>query len=165
MIENLKQIRKQRGLTLRDVEKLTGISNAYLSQLETGKIKKPSHHVVQLLSEALSEQLPIHSVMQGLPIDFVEWLGDHYIKMHGGWMPKYSNQIKTNVKTTMQLYEAYHALKDILNCPKTTEPGSPTVGNSAAGKGVSDGHDETHVTIRDGDFDYCMACNKQVPRA
>lgn len=40
-----------------------------------------------------------------------------------------------------------------------------TVGNSAAGKGVSDGHDETHVTIRDGEFEWCMACSRQIKRA
>lgn len=48
--------------------------------------------------------------------------------------------------------------------PKALSEGA-AVGNSAAGKGVCDGHNEMHVTIRDGDFDYCMACNKQVPRA
>lgn len=139
MIEKLRQIRKQRGLTLRQLEQMTGISNAYLSQLETGKIKKPSHHVVELLSKALNEQLPIHGVMQGLPIEFVEWLGEHYIKMHGGWIPKYSNQIKPNLKTTMEIYEAYHALKDILNCPTIAHTGSPAVGKAGGNASMSDG--------------------------
>jgi len=31
----------QRGMSLRDVERATGIDNAHLSQLETGKIRKP----------------------------------------------------------------------------------------------------------------------------
>ena len=38
----LKKIRKQRNLTLRAVEERTGISNAYLSQLENNKISFPS---------------------------------------------------------------------------------------------------------------------------
>ncbi|MEQ1763860.1 MAG: helix-turn-helix transcriptional regulator [Pyrinomonadaceae bacterium] len=38
----LKAFRQRLKLTLRDVEEKTGISNAYLSQLEGGKIKKPS---------------------------------------------------------------------------------------------------------------------------
>jgi transcriptional regulator with XRE-family HTH domain len=38
----LRRIRKTRGDTLRAVEEATGISNAYLSQLETGKIANPS---------------------------------------------------------------------------------------------------------------------------
>lgn len=38
----LKQGRESKGLTLRAVEESTGISNAYLSQMEGGKIKRPS---------------------------------------------------------------------------------------------------------------------------
>ncbi|GEM50039.1 helix-turn-helix domain-containing protein [Deinococcus cellulosilyticus] len=40
--EELRKTRKQHGFTLKDVEKETGISNAYLSQLETGKIDRPA---------------------------------------------------------------------------------------------------------------------------
>jgi len=39
--DELRSIRAGRGLTLRAVEQATGISNAYLSQLETGKIDRP----------------------------------------------------------------------------------------------------------------------------
>lgn len=46
-----KRIRMAMGLTLRQVEEKTGLSNAYLSQLENGKIKKPSHEVVMKLNE------------------------------------------------------------------------------------------------------------------
>lgn len=47
----LRRIRKARGVTLRGVEEATGISNAYLSQLENGKIAKPSPNVLYKLSE------------------------------------------------------------------------------------------------------------------
>lgn len=40
--EKLKFARKVKGLTLREVEGKTGISNAYLSQLENGHIIDPS---------------------------------------------------------------------------------------------------------------------------
>lgn len=40
--ELLKALRKLKGYTLMDVEKATGISNAYLSQMENRKIKTPS---------------------------------------------------------------------------------------------------------------------------
>jgi HTH-type transcriptional regulator, competence development regulator len=40
--QGLKLARELRKLSLRDVEKATGISNPYLSQLENNKINKPS---------------------------------------------------------------------------------------------------------------------------
>lgn len=41
--------REGHGFTLRQVEESTGISNAYLSQLENDKIKKPSANVLYKL--------------------------------------------------------------------------------------------------------------------
>lgn len=46
----LKDARKNVGLTLRQVEEMTDISNAYLSQLENEKIKNPSVHILSKLS-------------------------------------------------------------------------------------------------------------------
>lgn len=50
----LKQVRSSRGVSLRDVEKITNgrVSNGYLSQLETGRISNPSVATLQLLSAA-----------------------------------------------------------------------------------------------------------------
>ena len=48
--DELRSIRELRKLTLRDIEDATGISNAYLSQLENNKIKKPSPHFLHKLS-------------------------------------------------------------------------------------------------------------------
>lgn len=51
----LKSVRLSLGMSLRDVEEATEkeISNAYLSQLETGKITKPSPHILYALSSVL----------------------------------------------------------------------------------------------------------------
>lgn len=46
----IKRIRKASGITLRQIQAATGISNSYLSQLETGKIKKPSYDTVSKLN-------------------------------------------------------------------------------------------------------------------
>lgn len=46
----LRQARSVAGLTLRDVERETGISNAYISQLESGQVKQPSPHQLHKLS-------------------------------------------------------------------------------------------------------------------
>ncbi|MHC5012472.1 MAG: helix-turn-helix domain-containing protein [Planctomycetota bacterium] len=49
----LADLRKAKGLSLREVEEATdnAVSNAYLSQLENGKIKKPSPNVLHSLAE------------------------------------------------------------------------------------------------------------------
>lgn len=49
----LADLRVAKGLTLRQVEKATGkaVSNAYLSQLEKGKIQRPSPNVLHRLAE------------------------------------------------------------------------------------------------------------------
>jgi len=47
----LKSLRESNSLTLRAVEKKTGVSNALLSQIESGKVKKPSPIVLYKLAE------------------------------------------------------------------------------------------------------------------
>ncbi len=60
----LRAARTAQGLSLRDVEEATGkeVSNAYLSQLETGKVRKPSPHVLYALSQALA--IPYELLME-----------------------------------------------------------------------------------------------------
>ena len=50
---HLASIRQSRGHSLRKVEELTGkeVSNAYLSQIESGKIEKPSPKILYTLSK------------------------------------------------------------------------------------------------------------------
>ena len=51
----IRKARQDVHMSLRDVEEATGkeVSNAYLSQLESGKITKPSPHILYALSTAL----------------------------------------------------------------------------------------------------------------
>jgi transcriptional regulator with XRE-family HTH domain len=48
--EYLRNLRLARKLSLREVEDASGVSNAYLSQLEQGKIAKPSPHFLHKLA-------------------------------------------------------------------------------------------------------------------
>lgn len=48
--DKLRRLRNTRKLTLREVEHQTGISNAYLSQLENGRAKNPSLAVLRSLA-------------------------------------------------------------------------------------------------------------------
>lgn len=50
--EYIQAARNRLGLSLRAVEEAIGISNAYLSQLEQGKIKQPSPGILYKLSDA-----------------------------------------------------------------------------------------------------------------
>ena len=48
----IKELREKKGVTLRDIEEVTGISNVYICQLETGARKKvPSPDNLQALAE------------------------------------------------------------------------------------------------------------------
>jgi transcriptional regulator with XRE-family HTH domain len=49
--DQLRQFRNARRLTLRHVEHDTGISNAYLSQLENGRARNPSLDVLRRLAD------------------------------------------------------------------------------------------------------------------
>jgi transcriptional regulator with XRE-family HTH domain len=60
----LADLRAAKRLSLRDVEEATGkaVSNAYLSQLENGKINKPSPNVLHSLAEAYA--VPYETLME-----------------------------------------------------------------------------------------------------
>jgi transcriptional regulator with XRE-family HTH domain len=60
----LADLRTARGLSLREVEEATGraVSNAYLSQLENGKIQKPSPNVLHSLSGVYA--VPYEALME-----------------------------------------------------------------------------------------------------
>lgn len=48
--DELRSCRESKKFTLREIEEMTGISNAYLSQLENNKIKKPSANILYKLA-------------------------------------------------------------------------------------------------------------------
>ncbi|WP_461630865.1 helix-turn-helix domain-containing protein [Labilibaculum euxinus] len=57
----LRNGRKTMGLTLRQVEESTKISNAYLSQLENDKIKSPSANILYKLSSLY--KIPLNELL------------------------------------------------------------------------------------------------------
>jgi len=60
----LADLRTARGFTLRQVEEAadSAVSNAYLSQLEKGKVRKPSPNVLHSLAEVYA--VPYESLME-----------------------------------------------------------------------------------------------------
>ena len=65
----LRAQRNNLGLSLRDVEEITGgkISNGYLSQIESGKVDSPSFGMVVLLSSVLITPLETMREWLGAP--------------------------------------------------------------------------------------------------
>jgi len=64
--KTLKSTRENVSMTLRDVELSTGISNAYLSQLENDKIKKPSANVLYKLANVYKINLNVLLTAAGI---------------------------------------------------------------------------------------------------
>ena len=64
----LAKARTSAGKTLRAVETDTGISNAYLSQLENGKIKAPSPQILHKLAEVYSVPYELLMELAGFPV-------------------------------------------------------------------------------------------------
>jgi transcriptional regulator with XRE-family HTH domain len=64
----LKNSRKGRGLTLRAVEEKTGISNAYLSQLENQKIANPSPQILHKLADCYNVSYEHLMELAGYPV-------------------------------------------------------------------------------------------------
>jgi transcriptional regulator with XRE-family HTH domain len=62
----LKSARALSCLTLRQVEEVTGISNAYLSQMENDKVKMPSINVLYKLSRMYGIDLDALLVASGI---------------------------------------------------------------------------------------------------
>lgn len=50
--------RKRKNLTLRAVERTTGVSNAYLSQLENGNVREPSPIILARLADLYEVPYP-----------------------------------------------------------------------------------------------------------
>jgi transcriptional regulator with XRE-family HTH domain len=87
--EKLRQYRSLKGLTLRDVERKTKVSNAYLNQLEQGNIKGPSPHFLHKLAN-----------FYGVPYT-------NLLKLAGYLMPKEEAQAKKTAGV------AFSLLKDL----------------------------------------------------
>jgi transcriptional regulator with XRE-family HTH domain len=51
LADELRELREQRSLTLRALSEGTGISNAYLNQLEHDKVREPSPNILAKLAD------------------------------------------------------------------------------------------------------------------
>lgn len=63
--EELKDIRKNKGFTIREVAERSGVSSAYISQLENGQRGTPSPDILSKLSGALETPYPVLMQLAG----------------------------------------------------------------------------------------------------
>ncbi len=61
--------RECKGWTLRDLEKSSGVSNALISQIETGKVKDPGFSTVVRLVDALGLTLDRAAIVERAKLD------------------------------------------------------------------------------------------------
>ena len=66
--EYFKALRESKKMTLRDVEKKADVSNAYLSQLESGKVKQPSPLTLHKLAKIYEVSYELLMEKVGYPI-------------------------------------------------------------------------------------------------
>lgn len=58
----IRKLRKERSLTIRQVEKYSGVSNSYLSQIENGMRGIPKPNILEKISKAL--KVPYEELME-----------------------------------------------------------------------------------------------------
>jgi len=63
-----KALREAKGFTLREVERRTDVSNAYLSQLEQGKVKQPSPLTLHKLADVYGVSYELLMEKVGYPV-------------------------------------------------------------------------------------------------
>jgi HTH-type transcriptional regulator, competence development regulator len=153
MIEDLGEyvaaLRAHRGLTLRKIEELTGIPNAYLSQLETGQKKHlPPPTLLSKLSECLGvstndllakagylkQSVGRDSLEQQIDKAFRHAVSDPQFRYGAALKNKYDFNIKRFV---VELYEKATG-RSILEKPFPNEATSSVAGQIHS-KGTSDG--------------------------
>lgn len=94
----LKALRKASSLPLRAVEKQTGISNAFISQLESGQVKQPSPIMLYKLAELYG--VPYEDLMEraGYPIPGASRSSDQAI---GGTLSQFGRLSKHEEETLL----------------------------------------------------------------
>jgi XRE family transcriptional regulator, master regulator for biofilm formation len=61
--KKIRELRMERGISLTELAKISGISKSYLSFIERGKQKNPGIDVVEKIARALN--VDVHSLLKG----------------------------------------------------------------------------------------------------
>ena len=105
--EMLRSFRAKQGRSLRDVERLTGISNGYLSQLESNAIKEPSPKHLFRLATA-------YGVEYGLLMELAGYVADELVRATspGASQPKFRGLEELNDEDRHKIQAYIDDLRD-----------------------------------------------------
>lgn len=99
----LRETRKGSGLSLREIERRTGVNSGYLSQLERGLVSKPSPGALQKVADAYA--IPVHVLMR--------WVG--YLGEGDGLSPNQARALSyLGDDPSSEEVEAVRAVLDVL---------------------------------------------------
>lgn len=99
--QHVRELRKEKGLTLRKAAKRAEISHPYLSQLETGKNNKPAPEIIK-------------KIAKGLGVSYTQLLEK------AGYLPE--GTLDNNLKTAQWASENQEKLKQITESFTPTPP-------------------------------------------
>jgi transcriptional regulator with XRE-family HTH domain len=83
----LRSVRESLRMKLREVEDASGVSNAYLSQLETGKIAKPSPHILHKIASVYNVSYEILMDKAGYLVRTADKQGEDEPTIRGSRIP------------------------------------------------------------------------------
>lgn len=122
--EYLRKIRKEKGLSLREAAKRSGISHPYLSQLETGKNTQPTKEIINKIAKGLGTPNGNLLMLAGYIDDPFDHIDNNKAKI-SFYVDKYEKVIDENGGETTYAIppgEAIRRLNDVFHVLKKEEP-------------------------------------------
>lgn len=65
----IKRLRKNKGFSLKDLEKMTGISPSYINRIEKGERKAPSYPIIEKLADAFNVDISVLLSIIGVTVE------------------------------------------------------------------------------------------------
>ena len=112
--KELIRIRKEKGFSIREVSKRSGVSHPYISQLETGKNKNPSPDILVKIAKALKLEPSEVIYLAGYDelYDVVKY--GEALKDFSSWDDKYTIEYLKDLKQNVELLDHVTDLKTFL---------------------------------------------------
>jgi len=85
-------------------------------------VKTPEEIANEYAGDALKAELAQEiRDMEKEFMEFTDWVRETCVKLHGGWINRYSNQIKAVPTPTTELFKRWKEMKKMLNAQQNEE--------------------------------------------